>query len=918
MQRELETLASLLRVNRNVCLATLPVLYEDPFTWFIQRDQDQQFRFKAHSYTSVFPVIRLLLSSVPKDSYSGLIKAMYGIGDVPELPSTYRPWPIDYLSFVRHFNSQDHNSKSLLADLVAHVKMEPQLKSYVEEHKLAKKYAALVLKLDIEWYPYADSEEDPTTISFLKIDIHREATWALCSPILEHLQSIVIPLSDVCRYLDSIARFSSLSVVTFKLDEYCDNDEPVTGEEEIIKLRGLKEKRKQDLESAVKFVQVHTGMFRTLKQVLCPDDYPWSFTAQSCPEEYLDRMLKCLPTLTDPTELVNNNWKQFVSKAERTNLEFVKKIDVCDQEAFKYYQELKSKPFLHRCSSLREYNMISLGPDSFKWAAQKKIVCDHEQHQDGRPTATLPPLEVVTIRAIGDPFGSELDDIGLSFGATLKSLNAQRRRPFQQQTQTPQTQSLLIGRGWKMPLLSKLELDCTTDRLVLDPNFLRHCPSLQKLSLSDNLPVYDMNEIESSRPAQLPELTALVLSGSAALSFHPDTLHSTKELKVLLLGSMPIGEYTVLPYVQDTDSDDHEQDIVTEGSNTTDLSIRRPKWTWDYHLPSLHTLQLTFGFGHHFQFRMLQRTPNLRELCLSLYSRVRPVKRVLTEADFTVDPLQWDQQQEDCGDGCGSEQHPKDSAREPSLHNQSLDTLSHIISYLRVVSDYGREAISQDQSDETSPQLQQEQTPPEFTHDPVLAEHQLRSIRELLMSIQSRNREIRLDGSLASICQRSRDDPHWGKTIQELAQKEIQNIEDLVANEADLQPYLEAVLAGCQEFEVRKRCEEEDMKKYRADHPERLVMPSLRKLEMYGRWSMSEEVLELMLGRVFRNIKSLSQCMCEGYSLEALVRVTQSMPWLSRVQAVDPVDVSRLSDAFKLQAFTVWLNVPCSNDAATR
>ncbi|KAG0086529.1 hypothetical protein BGZ92_008071 [Podila epicladia] len=227
--------------------------------------------------------------------------------------------------------------------------------------------------------------------------------------------------------------------------------------------------------------------------------------------------------------------------------------------------------------------------------------------------------------------------------------------------------------------------------------------------------------------------------------------------------------------------------------------------------------------------------------------------------------------------------------------------------------------MSQDQSGEASSQQQQEQTPrPEVAQDPGWMERHLMMYREMLMITGSHGRGLQFDGSLASIRQTSRDDPHWGKTEQELIQMEIQNIEELVANEADLQPYLDAVLASCQEFEARKRQEEEDMKNYRAEHPEHLVMSSVRKLEMYGRWSMSDEVLELMLGRVFRNIRFLDQCMCEGYSLDAFVRVTQSMPWLTRVQAVDPVDLSCLSDAYKLQAHTASLIPPYNNDAATR
>ncbi|KAG0360802.1 hypothetical protein BG005_009883, partial [Podila minutissima] len=33
-------------------------------------------------------------------------------------------------------------------------------------------------------------------IAYLRVYIHRELTWTLCSPIFEQLQTIVIPLSD--------------------------------------------------------------------------------------------------------------------------------------------------------------------------------------------------------------------------------------------------------------------------------------------------------------------------------------------------------------------------------------------------------------------------------------------------------------------------------------------------------------------------------------------------------------------------------------------------------------------------------------------------------------------------------------------------------------------------------------------------
>lgn len=78
------------------------------FVWFSHHDQGQQSCYTFRPYRSVIPFIRLLLASVPKDSYSGLVMAMYGIRDVTELPSppvanddtfslpsTSQHWPVD-------------------------------------------------------------------------------------------------------------------------------------------------------------------------------------------------------------------------------------------------------------------------------------------------------------------------------------------------------------------------------------------------------------------------------------------------------------------------------------------------------------------------------------------------------------------------------------------------------------------------------------------------------------------------------------------------------------------------------------------------------------------------------------------------------------------------------------------------------
>ncbi|KAF9211506.1 hypothetical protein BGZ59_007971 [Podila verticillata] len=809
INRELKTLTSLLRVSKHACLATLPVLYEDPFVWFLHRNQGQQSHYTIRSYRSVIPVIRLLFAHVPKESYSGLLKAMYGIEDQsPEvaagasedLPvandnsstSTSQHWPIDYLSYVRHFNNQDRDSKSVLVDLSPHAKLQPGLKSYVEEHKLAETYAETGLNLVVDWRSRNVYKEDPTMISYLKLEIHREATWALCSPILEQLQSIIIPLSDISHYIDSISRLSSLASVTFRLDELADTREHSLEQmdaEEVKKLGRLQKKREQDLETAVEFVRIHTVMFRgTLKQVHCPSVFSiLQSIRQSCPADILNRMLEFLPALIDPLELVNKNWEQFTAKAEHTNLDHVKTIDVWQQFASKSYDQLKSKPFLHRCLSLRKYHMISLGSDSFRWAV-KDISLNDQVQREQAPSASeiVPPLEDINIQAHKEP-----------------------------------------------------------------------C------------------------------------------------------------------RLTVIPSLQDIDRDDRQQNnAIGEDADPTTSMIVRPKWTWDWHLPLLTTLHMTVEFAFHFQFRMLQGTPNLRDLYLCLYSTVHPTERVLTKADFTISRLH-DQDQEDDTDSRhvdGSESTGHDSTtttattishKDPNedsdkfdLHHQSSQTLHHIHTYLFLLNEDRKNAA-----------FRAEQCPGPVP-DEALSALQLHTLRENIMF--SSLRQIFWDAP--RLCASHPDGSCPEKSNPGAAVKIARKIEELV-DQVGLRAELEEVVAELQIWQAREREEEEGLKKYRVEHPDHLVVPSLKKLELYGRWIMSDEVLEILLGRVFRNVQDLHECLTEGYSFETLVRVTQSsMPALKSVHLVNPFDSTSVSDAYKLQSDlgVFKKKPPFMNDARTR
>ncbi|KAF9211505.1 hypothetical protein BGZ59_007970 [Podila verticillata] len=892
VQHELKALVALLRVNKHVCLATLPILYEDPFVWFLFHDQDRPGCSFYSSHRRVFPVIRLLLASVPNGSYSGLIKAIYRIGDALELPdvptkdrsrdfnnnpsTTPQHWPIDYLSYVRHFNTHDRFGESVLVHFASYLDLVSPLMSYVKGHTLADMCPASGLNLGKMMIGAMLVKEDPTEIEYLTLNIHRQATWALCSPILEQLQSIVIPLSDIGRYMDALPRLSSLATVTFKLDELADVSQYILSEEEVKKAHLLQKKREQDLESAVEFVRAHTALFPgTLKQVLSPYCTVQD-SKQSYPKATLDQILELLPSLIDPLELVDKNWKQFIAKVERTNLDYVTTIDVSEQFASKSYDQLKSKPFLHRCPSLRKYDMISLGPDSFKWAIEwdgsnndldLDLDLDLDQHdRHARPATNLPPLEDVSISATEGFFGSELDDIGLGFGETIKLFTI---RSQSQQFQETVIRSLTVGHAWKMPLLSKLDVKLNRETLVLDPDFLCYCPVLQSLSLFDRRDTHDLSGIKVGNPAFLPELTNLELVGSGALSFHPDTLHSTKELKTLKLESLDNSWVTIIPSLLNTDRDDHQQDNVITEAGSSASPIPRAKWTWNWHLPMLSTLHLTVEFAFRFQFRMLRETPNLQDLYLCISLDRNAEERVLTQDDFTIKPRPKDSYQEDDSDDRSSDGSTStmDTIDRIDLHRLPFDDVFNICVYL-------------------------------FS----LAEHS----------------ELQTDPEQDLICRELFYGVCPEKSTQERVIQAARAIEYIV-DQFDLQPELESTFAEMRVLEARERQHEEDLKKYRAKHPDHLVVPSVKKLEIIGRWIISDEVLETMLGRVFCNVKELKEHLTEGYMLDTLVRVTQSMPRLQTVEISKPLDADALSDEHKMYTYS-WdiIRPPFVSDARAR
>ena len=130
------------------------------------------------------------------------------------------------------------------------------------------------------------------------------------------------------------------------------------------------------------------------------------------------------------------------------------------------------------------------------------------------------PLESVEIREFRDPFTDEVDDIAYAFSQTLTRLKADAS-PFITQL----SQSIHFGRGW-------IQLPPPQTPLPQCQKF----PPNYRMQLTFH--VYQCQDLrEPWLPSLLYQLKTMILIGSAALTFHPDTLHTTSNITYLHLST---------------------------------------------------------------------------------------------------------------------------------------------------------------------------------------------------------------------------------------------------------------------------------------------------------------------------------------------------------------------------------------------
>lgn len=623
---DVATLCSLLQVNIHFHQSVLPYLYTNPF--------QRAFRFRNRNlpryFYSVLALLDMLLERVDSDDVVQLTRRDPALSTNPNVSFTASHAgrsTTNYLSYLQEFSVHQDVIIRYAADAVK----QPKTIEYLKASGLLERFREYGLSMD----SYNNLTDETLYLKTFSIIFRRALTWTLCSPSLENFRKLDIPLTDIERYLGVIHRLESLSDVTFIMDEqYVSNSLDLSrlSSNDPAKEAQIRQRAVTAFDNMTLFVKRHTTTFKNVLRSVCHTNTA-GWAAPTIPDKYRLQIQQLLPVLSYPRALDDGNWMQFVARADEVHVEQVKSIWAATPPA-EWYQVLTTNraPFLPRCRNLTTYHLVTLGPESFRWAVEEKrqrLAAAAQSNTGAHDSPPPVPLSNIVISSPSDLFAGEIDDIAFGFSETLSNFVVHESRVPHVGGPWP---VLRVGRNWNLPWLRYFNCRSYQRPISLSPDIFSGCPFLERVETFDNLREYDPLTIEYGQPAALHRLRGLDLQGYSALQFHPDTLHTTGNLESLQLGMCPSNDVNhFIPEVGDTI---FPQSYVPVIASTT--TLQRRIWTWDWYLPRIMSIELSATFAYTFQFKMLIGCPNIAKVSLTISSDIPAHGRRLTTSNFEV------------------------------------------------------------------------------------------------------------------------------------------------------------------------------------------------------------------------------------------------------------------------------------------
>ncbi|KAK3808224.1 MAG: hypothetical protein JOS17DRAFT_765922 [Linnemannia elongata] len=639
-------LSALCRVNRHISGVATSFLYYNPFHLLtdnaVADDRGHRLRCLLTTFltntppSQIHPALLLgLVTSVEPDTIANT--------DIATLPCI----SVNHLRHTRYFSLPTYTFLEYGKGGEEHKAFTPEELEYIFGQELLEMYL-----LDRKDATCLSKNPSSQLQGYYTNILYREATWSLAHPIVEQLESLSFPLSDIRRYLLIVGRLVRLARVHVHLDMvfYCECCEESNIPQDPRRLR-----KKGAFHDLVQFVEAHVKAFPgRLETVTTSDAGFWDEDFQSCPDEVEYEIYKLLPSQYQPTFISESNWRKVAAHLESIDLSRVREIKWLPPR-----ESVVQESVLRRCRELCRFTVQSLSARGcFDWAVQEKMDLerlrqDHvstttttivgsgptrkpqSRQQHDIPSESTPSqpahvrhglvnLEWFKLEECRMP-SRDLDAAIFAFGQSLKRLTIEALRG------PPNVQAINIGRDWcTLPNMVVLELQAHTHRLVLDPLLFTRLPRLKRLRIKDETLEYSCDDVVPCEPAHLSVILEVYLRGWSALVFNPSALEWSKELLVLKLSMARQDGYCFIPPVDELNAS------YGLGSNAAPTSIARPRWKWDWDFPRLIDINLTSEFAYMFEFKMLHGCPKLDTLRLHMRTVDGHHTRTISEADLFV------------------------------------------------------------------------------------------------------------------------------------------------------------------------------------------------------------------------------------------------------------------------------------------
>ncbi|KAG0222667.1 hypothetical protein BGW42_006403 [Actinomortierella wolfii] len=647
-----KSLHPLLLLNKDFFYETLPYLYEDPFSHVDEKH--------------LLALMALLVRCVPQESRTQLLTvvnlAAQNYQDLQQLLDVCQ-WTLVQMATKGDDDDDSHSSAAPSSSTCA---MMEQLKSLppptVNYLALVRKFGhskmaelsknALVHKA-IESLPILDSNPEiieelnqmfsgiPThhlRLPAFRAQLTMELVWGLTQPHLEQVQSLLLPLADVDRYLEPtvLARLRSLATVILYINE---------------RPHYLLQRR---YEQFIHFIRRHTSAFPHVLRDIRWHRTPGREMFSDPPPEYIDAWSKLLPPLDCPRRIDSSNWNLMLNKWEKVDFSHCQEIIAPESP----WPQAK---ILSKCRALQRLTSSFNSGNVFQWALEEKMELeessadgDSGSQDDVGVVKQLVPLHMLNARCTQAAVDPVMHAILDAFHDTLVSVRMVHHEDF---IAAP----FRIGENWRARRLKRLELSTVSQRLDLSRRFFHQFEAIEELSISDKLYAYEPNMIELCHTdVFLPNLKSLRLKGNAALVFPATILSHTPELEILELGTVYRNGYYALTAIH---PGDEEQTEVGDGVPSSSLPLGEGEeaeaeaeeghpslapttypmlqtiflkargWTWDWNLPHLTKLILAGDFAMRFRFAMLATCPSLKILSLSILTEGTQ-ERTICKADL--------------------------------------------------------------------------------------------------------------------------------------------------------------------------------------------------------------------------------------------------------------------------------------------